>query len=285
LYLHINIWGYRHRKLRKPNCVSPETVTSNTDRHVRAYLDFNIIVSLQKGKITLDELRKIDNNITDFPFSASHIQEVDNISHSDNETRDNYIDLHLQTIASISKNLYLYQKISNEVLLLNETPTEILNTIREVPFAKQAMQSFVNFVTPDQKSEFRKLLGINSQELNNYSPKDVVNQLNTVMTTLGTDNTFLGIIENAIQINLQGHTFGLSERFAAIYGILDLFGYWKDKQTNTSDYARLWDSNHAFFASHCNYFISDDLRNRYKAKVIYNIYDIDTKVVDSKGQE
>jgi hypothetical protein len=250
---------------------------------VRAYLDFNIIVAIRKGEFTIDKILQIDQGITDFPFSASHIQEIDNISHPDTSKRNAYIDLHLETISSITKNLYLYQKLNNDVVLINESPAEVLKTIREVPFAKPAMQSFVNMVTAEQKSEIRRMLGINSQELNNYSPKEVVDQLNTVLT--GTGSSFLGLIETAIKMNSQGHTFGLSERFAAIYETLDLFGYWKDKKTNTSNYARAWDSNHAFFATSCKYFISDDFRNRNKARVAYHLNNIETKVIDSNGQE
>jgi hypothetical protein len=64
-----------------------------------------------------------------------------------------------------------------------------------------------------------------------------------------------------------------------------MFGYWKDKANEKSNYARLWDSSHAFFAAFCDYFISDDKRTRNKARVVYNIYEISTKVISSKGEE
>jgi hypothetical protein len=82
---------------------------------MKAYLDFNVIVALNKGEISVDKLPRIDNTIMDFPFSASHIQELNNISHSDPDKRENYIHKHLQTVADISKNLYFYQTLNNEV--------------------------------------------------------------------------------------------------------------------------------------------------------------------------
>jgi hypothetical protein len=251
---------------------------------LKAYLDFNIIVAIKKGELSIDSLRKIDSNISEFPFSASHIQEIDNIFNADKDKRETYINQHLQTVAGISNNLYFYQNLKNEVQLINEPPSEVLKTIREVPFAKTAMQSFTNLVSADQKEELRKMLGINPNEINNYSPSEVVEQLNTVLTNSNLNCTFFDLIENGIKTNPQGHTFGLSERFAAVYEMLDLLGYWKDKQTSTSNYARLWDSNHAFFAAHCDYFISDDLRNRYKAKVTYSLFNIRTTVIGSNGQ-
>lgn len=249
---------------------------------MKAYLDFNIIVSLRKGEITLDNLKQIDNNIRDFPFSASHIQEIDNISHTDLNTRDEYINQHLETIKTTSNNLYFYLKMNNEVQLINEPPSEVLKTIREVPFAKATMQSFVNLTNANQKEEVRNNLDIKINEVNNYSPKDVIDYFDAILEK--SNCTFLDLIENSIKLNVNGDTFGLSERFAVAYEMLDLFGYWKDKQTDTSNYARLWDSNHAFFAAHCNYFISNDHRNRSKARVVYYLYNIGTKVIDSQGQ-
>ncbi len=64
-----------------------------------------------------------------------------------------------------------------------------------------------------------------------------------------------------------------------IFELLDLFGYWKDKSNKKSNYARFWDSSHTSFASNCDYFISEDKRIRNKAKVVYEIYDIKTKVL------
>jgi hypothetical protein len=224
---------------------------------VRAYLDFNIIVGLGKGELSIDELRQIDTNITEYPFSASHIQEIDNITHTDHDKREHYINQHLHTVADTSKNLYFDQRLNNEVHLIHQPPSEVLKVIREVPFAKTAMQTFTNILSPNQKENVRKMLGININEINNYSPDEVVNQFNTILTNSNINCTFLDLIESGIKMNDQGNTFGLCERFAAVYETLDMLGYWKDRQTSTSNYARLWDSSHAFFAAHCNYFVSN----------------------------
>lgn len=67
-----------------------------------------------------------------------------------------------------------------------------------------------------------------------------------------------------------------------IFELLDLLGYWKDKETERSNQARLWDSQHAYFASYCDYFISNDKRTRYKAEVVYDIFNVDTKIISTK---
>lgn len=251
---------------------------------MRAYLDFNVIVSIHKGEITIPEIQQIDDRINEFPFSASHVQEADNIAHSDKSIREAFIEAHLETISHISKNSYLYQNPDNQVFLLNERPQDVLKTVKEVPGAKDAIHGFVNLVSADQKADIRKMLGIDPREINNYTPEKVIDHLNSALTGWGLTGSFLDLIEKAISMNPHGHTFGRSERFAAIYDLLDMLGYWKDKQTKTSNAARFWDSSHAFFASHCEYFISDDLRTRNKAKVVYYIYGIGTNIVSSSGQ-
>lgn len=67
---------------------------------------------------------------------------------------------------------------------------------------------------------------------------------------------------------------------AGIFELLDLFGYWKDKYKPKSNYARAWDSIHVFYGAHCDLFISNDKNTRMKAKVVYDIYNIKTKIIE-----
>jgi hypothetical protein len=105
------------------------------------------------------------------------------------------------------------------------------------------------------------------------------------LTNWGTQENLIELIEKSISFNPDGMNFGLHNRIAGVMELLDMLGYWKDRETETSNYARLWDSNHTFFASHCDFFVSDDKRTRYKARVVYDIYNITTKVVSSNGTE
>lgn len=92
----------------------------------------------------------------------------------------------------------------------------------------------------------------------------------------------LNLIEKGISYHPDGATFGRTNRIAAIFEVLDMLGFWKDKATSKSNYARLWDSSHTFYASYCHYFITDDKRTINKAKVVYDIYKIETKILSSK---
>ena len=81
----------------------------------------------------------------------------------------------------------------------------------------------------------------------------------------------------------DNQNLGLMNRIAGVFELLDMLGYWKDKEKENSNYARLWDAQHTFFASYCDYFVTDDKRTSYKAKVAYNIYKKRTKVISSKN--
>ena len=244
------------------------------------YLDNNIFIYLEERKISLSDLENlIENKIDKIFFSASHIQETLEIKGKDENEKNERINQRLKTIADFTNNCYINENLQNEVYEYDESPFSVIQTITEVSFAQNVMKEMVNFVSEEQKLESQKMLGINPQKLNNYSPSEVIQQLTKKLTHYGEDYTFLNMIEIGILHHPDGHTFGRSNRIAAIFELLDMLGYWKDKANDKSNYARLWDSSHTFYASHCDYFISNDKRTVNKAKVVYDIYGIKTKIL------
>ena len=96
--------------------------------------------------------------------------------------------------------------------------------------------------------------------------------------------SFVEIIEKAVEMHPDGKSFGIHNRFAGVFELLDMIGYWKDKYNSKSNYARLWDSNHAYYSSFCDYFISDNKKTRNKTNVVFYTYGVKTKILSSKGQ-
>lgn len=253
---------------------------------MRAYLDNNIFVNLENGAIDLKELiDKIDPRIDKVFYSSAHMQEADEIKGTTEEERNERINRRINTIEKITQSNYLYQDLENNVFYQIQNPEVVLNTIREVSFAKSAMKALANLITEEQRVLARNSIGLDTAKLNNYIPTEVIDHLNRKLVNWGQGHSFLEMVELGISFHPQGQTFGLSNRIAGIFELLDMFGYWKDKVNEKSNYARLWDSSHTFFAAFCDYFISDDKRARNKARVVYGIYDIGTKVVSSKGGE
>jgi hypothetical protein len=250
----------------------------------KAYLDWNIILSLKNKRFSEEKFSSfIKSPKLYYPFSAAHIQEIDNISISDENLRNKMINEHLDYLSRISQNLYLYHDLNKgSVYLLKEKPHQVLTTIREVPFAKNIMKGFSNFISFEQRKVFRETLEIDSKQLNNYKPQEVVIQIDKIIKS---KNDLLGlaeILETVFNSFPNKNGLELHNYIAAIFEMLDMIGYWRDEEKNNSNYARLWDSNYTFFASFSEYFISDDKRTRNKAEVVYSLFKIKTKILSSE---
>lgn len=250
-----------------------------------AYLDNNIFVDIENESLTLEILRRnLGVNLDKFYYSASHIQEANEIK-GEPVIRNERLQKRFNTISQITDNNYLYLELeTNKLRKLKEYPHVVYETINDVSFGQTIMKNMVNTVSEDQKEDFRKMLNIDIRRINNYTPVEVIEQINSKSDLLG-GYTFVGLIEKAVELHPQGKKFGLHNRIAGIFEMLDMIGYWKDKYTEKSNYARLWDSNHTFFSSFCDFFISNDKRTRNKARVAFEIYNIKTKIISSKGEE
>lgn len=251
-----------------------------------AYLDNNIFIDIEQNFLSVNNLlENIDNNLTDFFYSASHLQEAKEMTAETNEELNNRLLKRFQTITSVTNNNYIFQELpSNYIYKFKEKPYVVFNTINEVPWVSNMMKGMMSLVSEKQKMEFRKQLNINPIRINNYTPKEVIKQINSKIDLMG-GFSLIEMIEKAIEIHPQGKEMSLANRFAGVFEMLDIVGYWKDKYNNKSNYARLWDSSHCHFSSYCDYFISNDKRTRNKAKVVFEIYGIKTKVLDSEGKE
>lgn len=252
-----------------------------------AYLDNNILVSIENGDYTMQDVKALlPEANTKFLYSSAHIFEVESFQGNSKITKADLLNKRFNTVRNIFKNNYLYLDMEgNQITNIVEDPQEVYDTITLVPFGIPAMKMFMNLFSKEQKEEVRRLLGIEMQKINNYTATEVIEHLNTRLTKWGTNDSFLEIIEKAIKQYPGGKNFGLHHRIAGIFELLDMFGYWKDKETGTSNYARLWDADHSFFASYCDYFISDDKRTRYKTKVVYNIYNKGTKIISVRDEK
>ncbi len=250
------------------------------------YFDTNIYAYIENGSLSVRQIEdSIGVRFSKIFYSASHIQESIEIKGISKEERENRINKRLHTISELSESNYLYEDLENNVFKLIENPFSVLKTITEVVYGQEMMKGFANFISEEQKESLRNLLCIEPSRMNNYSPTEVIQQFNKKLHQTGQEFTFLSLMEYGMSFHPNSETFGLSNKIAGIFELLDMFGYWKDKYTDKSNYARLWDSSHTSFAAFCDYFISDDKRTRNKAKVVYDIYNIGTKVLSSKGEE
>jgi hypothetical protein len=90
----------------------------------------------------------------------------------------------------------------------------------------------------------------------------VIEHLNSKLSVWNDQCSIVELIEKTVSHFPEREKIGIFHRFAAYFTILDLISYWKDVPTANSNVARLRDSAHAFFATGCNYPISEDKRMR-----------------------
>ncbi|KOS06255.1 hypothetical protein AM493_09585 [Flavobacterium akiainvivens] len=252
---------------------------------MKAYIDNNIIIDFEQNTLTKEMLlENVDSTIKMFFYSSAHLQEANEITGLDNEKTENLIK-RFNSISNITDNNYLHHEIkTKKIYHLIQNPQTVYNDVTEISFAQTSMKSIVNTINEEQKQLFRDQLGINSKELNNYSAVEVVNHINSKKDLFG-GMTMVELIEKAIELHPQNEDFGLHNKISGLFELLDMIGYWKDKYSPKSNYARLWDSSHTYYSSFCDYFISDDKKTRNKAKVAFYLYGINTKVISSKGLE
>lgn len=249
-----------------------------------AYLDTNIIVDIEDNHISKNDLcTNVDRDITEFFYSSAHLQEATEMTAETEKELKNQLEKRFATISSITDDNYLYTELpSHKVIVLKEKPSVVYDTINFSSFGVSAMKGFMSIISETQKKEFRNQINIDTKRINNYNPSEIIEHINSKSDLMG-GYSFLGMLDKAIELHPQGGEMGIGNRFAAIFEFLDLVGYWKDRFNEKSNYARLWDSNHAYYSSSCDYFISDDKRTRNKAKVAFEFYGIKTKIVSSKG--
>ena len=253
---------------------------------MKAYLDNNIIVDIEEGIKSLDKVIECVNPaIKSIFFSSAHIGEAEELTDKSEKTKSERISHRMKLIGEITGHNYIYQNMENEVFFQIRTPESVLETNRDTPSSSEIMKGLVSIMSEDQKQQFRKMLGVDPKQINNYSPNNVLEQLNLKLTNWGMNQSFMEMIDHANSFHPDSSSFGLNHKIASMFEFLDIIGYWKDKSTEKSNYARFWDSNHSFYAAHCDYFISDDTRTRNKAKVVYHQLGIGTKVVASTGKE
>ena len=249
------------------------------------YLDNNILVSIENGDFSLqDIISLLSAKKPRFYYSSAHIFEVEHFKGNATISAEILRSNRFGAIRTIFANNYLYINDKDRAITyIKEDPQVVYDTITLSSIGIPAMKNLVNLVSKEKKEAIRNQFGIESLILNNLETDAALDYLQQKMQVAGTHKLLTDMIEHAVTLHPGNGSFGLYNRFAAIFEMLDLFGYWRDKETDHSNYARLWDAFHSFFASYCDYFISDDKRTRYKARLAYEIYQKKTKVLSAKG--
>ena len=88
------------------------------------YLDTNVLIEIENQKVNCASiLRAIGIDEAVFPYSAAHLQEAKEISAKTVTSRNALIAKRLQTVANVSKDVYLNESLATKkVHILGERP-------------------------------------------------------------------------------------------------------------------------------------------------------------------
>ncbi|MBE6332165.1 MAG: hypothetical protein E7070_07670 [Bacteroidales bacterium] len=220
------------------------------------YLDNNILIDYEDGKKRLPM-----NSETKYTYSYVHLLELQ-------ELKDTFIEKksqRLQTIKKATQCRYILSDDKGKLALFEVDPSVIFSQINE-PLAKMVQQTIHERISLWPFDKNPKLLmdklNIEKKIINNYTPNDLVKEYGY-------------IIHNFIEETSNSTT----DMFLSLFNILDALGYWQDKAKCGSSMNRIYDAKHAYFASFCDYFVTDDKNTKNKANVAYKLFQNKTKAM------
>lgn len=221
------------------------------------YIDNNILIDYEEGKVVLPKTESMN-----YYYSYVHLQEL-----LESPRFNELIGDRIKAIMD-STNCKCCQNDDNwNVVFDNRDPRKYLVAIQQNPFSRLLQQRIreVNLHWFDGKDPdtIMKCYGIEKSRINNYTPEELINE-------------YRGFIEYYVANTDGGKVMAA---FQSFFNAMDMLGFWQDKRTARSYLARSYDANHAYFASACDYFVTNDQRTRNKANVLYYYYGMNTKAV------
>ncbi|WP_409149133.1 hypothetical protein [Sphingobacterium sp. BS-2] len=131
--------------------------------------------------------------------------------------------------------------------------------------------------------DFRKNLGEKGFKLEgnagNWNEEDVIKNIDNFLLSLNTNMTFLEYVETALNNKKEPYTY--YEFYTTAYLMLDMMGYKSDKLPKPTDNMQniQTDGEHSFYGAHCDYFVAIDKNLRVKSKVLFNEFNIQTRIL------
>lgn len=148
------------------------------------------------------------------------------------------------------------------------------------PFSKKLLQD------GNYYKDFRKTIADQGFKLEansgNWSYDTVIQNIDDFLIKLGTKMTYLEYVETTFKDRKE--PINQYEYYTTAYLMLDMIGYKVDKLPKPTDNMQniQADGEHSFYGAHCDYFVAMDKKLRIKSKVLYNEFNISTKIIEPK---
>lgn len=174
----------------------------------------------------------------------------------------------LETIQNITNDHFIMNDDNNSLQRYIVAPETMLTCYMN-PINMKIMESqkmgYKSFPIDKNRDTIIKEMDIDIRRLNNYSASDIAKQFGSL-----------------IHYYIINTSYTWQNVFSSFFNILDLIGFWRDKLTEKSNMARSYDADHAYHASICDYFVTNDKRTMNKANVVYQTYGYKTKAISYK---
>lgn len=221
------------------------------------YVDNNILIDFENGTIDLP----LDESHT-YYYSSTHIEEL-------LESNCNLKERASRRLATISK-------LTGDKILANNDFWKICESVLPPGNALEAT------MVPELMAVNKLLHSLQSQwKSEEYSEKlmrdlhiekKVINNLNWKGLVTEYGSQILSYIQRTCGGNVMA-------AYQSCFNILDMLGYWMDVPNEGSNMNRCYDAKHAYFASYCDIFLTNDKKTMNKANVAYGLFEAKTKAM------
>jgi len=268
----------------------PENVYFNIDLEMLEYLSEKHLISWEKDRVkpffcTPKEYFEGEKNKEDI-FDLMNIEKI--VQKID----DSEADPEISKMVSIMKSLFQHQSSGIEITdenknVMNKIFPNIKNgstmwdLIKDIgPFSKKLLQDGKFY------KDFRNTIADQGFKLDansgNWEYNKVIKNIDEFLLRSGTKMTYLEYVKNSLKSKKK--PINRYEYFTTAYLMLDLIGYKTDKLPKPTDNMQniQADGEHSFYGAHCDYFVAMDKKLRIKSKVLYNEFNITTKIIEPK---
>jgi len=264
---------------------------------IRVYLDTNIIARIKEGKLSTDLIsKKLGTDKIEYFYSDEHIRETQAIKYYAPSKEDGikWVNQQLRVISQICDNNYLTFDLKGNIVTFKKLPLLRFLQIKDYATEEMIKSGFQDNMPNEIRKIYRQIFDFSPQELTNIAPNKILDLLDKKFIERQSKasedyqkkwgNKLKDLEQNYFQ--QMGGVVNNYEKLAGIFLLLDLCGYWKDAETEKSDFARMYDSSHANWATYSDYFISNDKKTRMKTEVGYHYLntcynaDIKTQVIE-----
>lgn len=269
------------------------------------YLDHNVYCAYIKREDAFPQLPEkidsIDKNRYLFPYSPAHIEEIAQITNSNNSEEDKieFIAKLLHGISFLSKGKEFFPNLDGPTTIITESPLScfgrVFETLNMTEFAKENERriyafknkgTYENYYKEESLIEhdeyfthdnMRKRHHINIDSIKNLSEK----QLMSSEPVLSLFEEFIKQRENYISCD---DVFGefkhdhdlVEKKIDCYFRFLEIVGYYTEPYKR--HVSRMHDVTHAIYASKANFFITNDNNFYKKIKATYEFFKIPTIV-------